>query len=235
MTKQYTEEQKAKRSAYTRAWLAARPGYHTALNNSSEERKQKHRDQQKKWIKAHPEYDKQWRLRNIDRERATERKQKRAYRLKHPERVRAWNKADRERRKDKVKAAAKVYYKKNAARICSTTKLWRENNRDRKRALHRAYKKRHPEKNKEQQHRRRCKMLAVGIEDCTAKIKLLHQERFCHWCCAQLTPETREIDHVIPISRGGRHIPDNLVAACQSCNRSKNDRLISEWTWKEAA
>lgn len=201
----------------------------------TEAQKQKHREYQKRWTAKHPDYRKQWRRNNAEHVRKKNAENRRAYRLKHPDRVRAWNKADRERRSDKVKSAAKVYYQKNAKRICSKTKLWRENNRERKRALHRAYKKRHPEKNKEQLHRRRCKMMAVGIEDCTAKIKSLHRERFCHWCCAPLTTETREIDHVIPVSRGGRHAPDNLVAACQTCNRSKGDRLISEWTWKEAA
>jgi hypothetical protein len=38
-----------------------------------------------------------------------------------------------------------------------------------------------------------------------------------------------ECDHVIPVSRGGSHQDDNLVAACFKCNRSKRDKLIEEW------
>ncbi len=38
-----------------------------------------------------------------------------------------------------------------------------------------------------------------------------------------------ECDHVIPVSRGGGHSPDNLATACFSCNRSKRDKLLSEW------
>lgn len=38
-----------------------------------------------------------------------------------------------------------------------------------------------------------------------------------------------EIDHVIPLSRGGRHSIGNIVPACRSCNASKSDRLITEW------
>lgn len=38
-----------------------------------------------------------------------------------------------------------------------------------------------------------------------------------------------ECDHVIPVSRGGSSEPDNLATACRPCNRSKRDKLVSEW------
>ena len=38
-----------------------------------------------------------------------------------------------------------------------------------------------------------------------------------------------ECDHVIPVSRGGCHEDHNLVTACFKCNRSKRDKLVSEW------
>lgn len=38
-----------------------------------------------------------------------------------------------------------------------------------------------------------------------------------------------ECDHVIPVARGGLHDDGNLVTACFACNRSKRDKLISEW------
>jgi 5-methylcytosine-specific restriction endonuclease McrA len=36
------------------------------------------------------------------------------------------------------------------------------------------------------------------------------------------------IDHVVPRSRGGAHVWDNVVAACRSCNTRKRDRLLHE-------
>jgi hypothetical protein len=37
------------------------------------------------------------------------------------------------------------------------------------------------------------------------------------------------IDHVVPVSKGGRHIDSNLVACCSDCNTSKGDRNVDEW------
>lgn len=38
-----------------------------------------------------------------------------------------------------------------------------------------------------------------------------------------------ECDHVVPVARGGSHQDENLVTACFKCNRSKRDKLVSEW------
>ena len=48
----------------------------------------------------------------------------------------------------------------------------------------------------------------------------------CQYCGA--TAES--IDHVVPRSRGGQHVWDNVVAACRPCNARKRDRLLSETT-----
>lgn len=42
------------------------------------------------------------------------------------------------------------------------------------------------------------------------------------------------IDHVVPISKGGRHTIGNLVPACRSCNSSKRDLLLFDWLQRRA-
>lgn len=46
---------------------------------------------------------------------------------------------------------------------------------------------------------------------------------YCHKPCAAT------IDHVVPIARGGRDEPTNVVPCCRFCNTSKGARLLSEW------
>jgi 5-methylcytosine-specific restriction endonuclease McrA len=46
----------------------------------------------------------------------------------------------------------------------------------------------------------------------------------CQYCGAH----AENIDHVVPRSRGGQHIWENVVAACRPCNTKKEDRLLHE-------
>lgn len=49
--------------------------------------------------------------------------------------------------------------------------------------------------------------------------------------CAYCGDETRdpERDHVQPLSNDGETVPENIIPACQSCNRSKNGSPVTEW------
>lgn len=39
------------------------------------------------------------------------------------------------------------------------------------------------------------------------------------------------VDHVIPRSRGGQHVWENVVAMCHAHNAKKDDKLLSELNW----
>ena len=49
------------------------------------------------------------------------------------------------------------------------------------------------------------------------------------WTCRYCGRPATHCDHVHPRSRGGTDAPENLVAACGWCNRSKNDQTVEEW------
>jgi 5-methylcytosine-specific restriction endonuclease McrA len=56
--------------------------------------------------------------------------------------------------------------------------------------------------------------------------EVLHRDNHaCQYCGSgkRLT-----LDHVIPRSKGGQHTWNNVVAACESCNSKKGDRLPQE-------
>ena len=52
-----------------------------------------------------------------------------------------------------------------------------------------------------------------------------------HGRCAYCGGKGDTIDHVLPRSRGGAHIWENVVAACRDCNHRKAARLLSEIGW----
>src|ERR1700682_1740172 len=54
-------------------------------------------------------------------------------------------------------------------------------------------------------------------------------------CCLQRIerPEDGEVDHVTPLSKGGRHEPSNFLLAHSRCNRDKHNKtLIEHWEWR---
>lgn len=58
----------------------------------------------------------------------------------------------------------------------------------------------------------------------------LRDDHRCQYCGRR----AENIDHVVPRSRGGRHVWDNVVASCTRCNTAKRDRLLSETTMRLA-
>ena len=53
-----------------------------------------------------------------------------------------------------------------------------------------------------------------------------------HERCAYCSGRADTVDHVIPRSRSGRNVWENVVAACARCNHRKADRLLSEIGWE---
>jgi len=52
----------------------------------------------------------------------------------------------------------------------------------------------------------------------------LRDDGTCQYCGNR----AESIDHVIPRSRGGEHVWENVVAACRRCNTAKRDRYLHE-------
>ena len=68
--------------------------------------------------------------------------------------------------------------------------------------------------------RKRCNGVeAFGAYDLAALLRW--QENRCAYCACQLD-KTKELEHVIPLSRGGPHALSNLAWACNPCNRKKH-------------
>ena len=51
----------------------------------------------------------------------------------------------------------------------------------------------------------------------------------CWYCGQQVGYHNLTMDHLIPLSRGGRSTKDNLVPSCKECNNKKKSSLPVEW------
>jgi len=50
----------------------------------------------------------------------------------------------------------------------------------------------------------------------------------CQYCGRKLRTEELNLDHVIPLSRGGKNTWENVVCSCISCNMRKGNRTLEE-------
>jgi 5-methylcytosine-specific restriction endonuclease McrA len=50
--------------------------------------------------------------------------------------------------------------------------------------------------------------------------------------CVYCTAPATSIDHVVPRSRGGEHVWENVVSCCRRCNHAKADRGLPELGWR---
>lgn len=76
-------------------------------------------------------------------------------------------------------------------------------------------------------HNRRATLNASGIISESDWLSILkYYNNACAYCGST---KALEQDHIIPLSKGGRNTPDNLVPACASCNRSKGARDLLDW------
>jgi 5-methylcytosine-specific restriction endonuclease McrA len=62
------------------------------------------------------------------------------------------------------------------------------------------------------------------------EIKAAHGHA-CAYCKRLM--QRLEMDHVIPLSKGGSHTKDNIVPACRKCNAKKGNRSLNEFVSAE--
>ncbi len=51
----------------------------------------------------------------------------------------------------------------------------------------------------------------------------------CYYCLQIVSFQELTMDHLVPLTRGGRSTRDNLVPSCKECNTRKKNMLPLEW------
>lgn len=144
------------------------------------------------------------------------------WRAKERERQKEKNRLERLKHPDRLKDRAARYRARNYERVTAAQ-------RERKRLEYLS----DPEKFKARSAKQRAERLEISGEftplDVNAAFR--KQNGCCLYCGAKIKwRETQwEIDHFIPVSRGGTNDPSNIVVACMPCNRSKHDKMPWEW------
>jgi 5-methylcytosine-specific restriction endonuclease McrA len=78
----------------------------------------------------------------------------------------------------------------------------------------------------ERNHKRRARLKNAKTFKITAKESKKLYSSPCLFCGSR---EQINLDHIIPISRGGSHGIGNLQPLCENCNSTKYNKTIMEW------
>jgi 5-methylcytosine-specific restriction endonuclease McrA len=115
-------------------------------------------------------------------------------------------------------------YTRNPERFRVNSRSYYREHREERQAKSRAWFKAHPLENRlyvqSYRSRRNGKVSRQDVRRMLARFL-----GRCAYCGAAATT----IDHVIPLSRGGRNTIGNLLPACGPCNWSKHDAYLVEW------
>lgn len=155
----------------------------------------------------------------------------RAYWLRNRERLNEESKvrkADRRRtHPEEAREADRVWRQKNRKKLAARAleRYWDDVDAQRKRS--REWFSEHPHRMWAGNYRKRA--VTAGndpvIEDFTKEDVLERYGDECAYCGG----EFQELDHFVPVSKGGPHTLDNVRPSCTSCNRKKWDTPGSEW------
>lgn len=135
----------------------------------------------------------------------------------------------RENNREKHRAYSINWAKENPDRVNKRNKLWKQKNPERYKEFQKKYNSSVPEKKRKHAATRRCKKKDQSpiltenqkkIIDCFYKQSVRLTERFGFQF---------EVDHIIPVSRGGTHKPSNLQVLPMKINRVKGCKNIFIW------
>lgn len=116
------------------------------------------------------------------------------------------------------RASRRNWYYEHKEHALTKAKEWKDANKDRVQQ----YEQEHVVERRHYVETRRARRLEAddGLDAAQWKVLLQLYDNTCVYCMEKF--DQLEQDHVIPLSKGGRHSITNVVPACRSCNRHKS-------------
>lgn len=168
-----------------------------------------------------------------------------------PDAYRAWERAYRNRRQAEYRAAnplpPPMTPEQRKASANAAGRRWYATHREQALAAARAYRLREVERRAEyakrwaaanprtyhdrsvrERHKRRARLLSCEVMVVTSRDLDRVRSQPCLACGSR---ERIQVDHLLPLARGGRHAVGNLIPLCFRCNPAKGPLTWAEWRW----
>lgn len=193
---------------------------------------ERNRERNRRWVADNAEAKRasvrEWRAKNKERVAAS----KKRYKQSHPESVKQWRKTFYERHKEQVLQEAEAWRANNPERAKAVAREWVEANRERVRKTKSRWKQNNPDQSRADCHIRRARQFGVNHER-FANSEVFERDGYvCQRCGVKTLPRTHKrhprhpnLDHIIPLSKGGTHTRQNVQCLCHSCNWKKRNSV----------
>lgn len=133
-----------------------------------------------------------------------------------------------ERNREAIIAKAAKYQRDNPEQARRSTKKWTEANPEKKYE----WSVRNSLRLRQYCHMRRSRI--KGGEQLTEEFigqLMRDQDNSCNACRVSFDEAPMQLDHIIPLSKGGVHAWHNVQLLCRSCNCSKTDKMPIAWAF----
>jgi 5-methylcytosine-specific restriction endonuclease McrA len=194
-------------------------------NRNSSGRQSRCKRCQSLWVTDHKDY-----LKEYDRRRYINSPEKfiaktRNWRVNNPNKYKDQNKNYYLKNKEKVAEYSRKRYLDNREYFLAKQREWVERNKE----WVSKYKKNWASRNKEStrvssQKCRARRLEAMGNDIITLEEWLRVLDFYGHRCLCCGNDENISMDHIVPLSRGGKHSIDNVQPLCKSCNSKKSTK-----------
>ena len=145
--------------------------------------------------------------------------------------MREWRANNYEHKCEYERVYAAKRYRENVQRKAYTdeyTRQWRKENRERHLETCRLWRANNPDQLRVQRNIRQKRIgLAMYTADDLQWIRVMQGDR-CVYCKVALVNRS-ELDHILPLARGGKNNLYNLQFLCKSCNARKHIRTDQEF------
>lgn len=129
----------------------------------------------------------------------------------------------------RISESKRRYYDANRDLVIERSRQWVEQHPEQRKQTWQEWYRSNPEARHRSERTRRAAKAQADRRAVLAKdwARLVGQYRgLCAYCG---TSPWKHRDHIIPLSRGGRHSIGNLLPACEGCNLSKGSSTLMEW------
>lgn len=202
--------------------------------------KEQKRDYLRVWRSKNREksnaYGRKTRLNHLERYRAKDRaRDKIRVRDRNTPQRKEYNLKYRAKNREKLIAQGRHIYYRDREKILQ----WKRDHppaKEHKRTYNREWCRKNPGKARTHHIDRKMRMKtspeeSEAINQFMIRIKSMEKVH-CNYCGKPVPGKKIHFDHVIPLSRGGKHTLFNLCASCQPCNNHKYNKLPHEFSMK---